>query len=58
MQNLHAPHLIECSTLLRMVDLCHVIEGNLYGRLTDIEEYFENHARECSVSPPKIYLTR
>ncbi|KAM7542105.1 hypothetical protein Aperf_G00000008350 [Anoplocephala perfoliata] len=47
LDDLHAPHLIECATLLRMVDLCYVVEGNLYGRLTDIEESFENHIREC-----------
>ncbi|KAM3186764.1 hypothetical protein ACTXT7_003683 [Hymenolepis weldensis] len=47
LDDLHAPHLLECCTLLRMVDLCHVVEGNLYAKLTDIEKAFESHVVQC-----------
>nr|CDS25674.1 pleckstrin y domain containing family M [Hymenolepis microstoma] len=46
---LHAPHLLECCTLLRMVDLCHVIEGDLYAKLKEIEKIFEGHVTKCSM---------
>ncbi|VDN96470.1 unnamed protein product [Rodentolepis nana] len=49
LDDLHAPHLLECCTLLRMVDLCHVVEGDLYTKLKAIEEAFEAHVNKCSM---------